>query len=369
VHYLRTGKLLPVFDDDSNDIKIVFKALTQIDSQKKNSIRGECVIDVEDCGAAYRFLMALLAATPGKWLLNGTQRLLERPILPLVNFLNAHGASIKKTDLGWYIIGRELKIDNIEIDARETSQFASAVMMMQGMKCEVRGKEKGKRRNPYIQMTEAILQLSCSDEIINDISMLSDWSAAAFWIADALLKPYAYYLLKNLHFDNLQGDAGIVLWFKKCGIAFTENGHGIEVEHVAHIDIPKQQINVIHTPDIAIIIATLSVCYPFELTLSGLKTLNLKESKRLDNMIEELSKFTTINKLSGDSITISKRTKKLPKRFNFDSCNDHRFVMAWTLFKNYGKVKITNTDCIKKSYPSFALLTEINDNLKSKIKI
>jgi len=351
---------LPVFDDDPNDIKIVFYALQRIDSQKQNRVGERCVIDVEDCGAAYRFLMALLSATPGKWLLTGTQRLLERPVLPLVNFLNAHGANIQKTKAGWHIEGKELEIDNVEIDTTETSQFASAIMMVhgRGVTCYAQMENRGvtcyaqKNENPYIRMTEAILQISCRDTI-NYIATLADWSAAVFWIADALLKPNVHYLLKDLHFDKLQGDAEIATWFIQHGLTFTENEFGIEVKRVVHIDIPKQHIDVAHTPDIAMVLATLSVCYPFELTLSGLKNINLKESKRLDIMIDELSKFTTIHKLSGDVITINKRSAELPKLFHFNSYNDHRFVMAWSLFKNFGKVNIDNAACIVKSYPTF----------------
>ena len=199
-------------------------------------------------------------------------------------------------------------------------------------------------------MTEEILNVP--NFATSFFPKLADWSAAIFWIADALLKPNAHYFLKNLHFDGLQGDAAIIpSFFIKYGLSFQENKLGIEVRHINRVEISKQNIDVTHTPDIAMILATLAVCYPFELTLLGLKNLNLKESKRLDIMIEELSKFTTIEKHSEACITIHKRTRELPAKFCFDSYNDHRFVMAWSLFKNYGTVHITNLECVKKSYP------------------
>jgi len=352
VNYLRTGVLLPVYDNDSNDIKVVHTALKAIDLQKKNRVEERYTIDVEDCGTAYRFLMAILSTTPGKWLLTGRSRLLERPIMPLVKFLIEHGASIVKTKKGWNIDGKELQIDHIEIDSTETSQYGSAVLMIMG-KSKSENLEKTENENPYIRMTESILRISCS-KTLGKLTALSDWSAAAFWIADALLKQNVRYLLKYLHFDNLQGDAEIVQLCSTWGLAFTEKEYGIEIERVAHIDIPEQQIDVSHTPDIAMILATLAVCYPFELTLRGLKNLNLKESKRLDIIVGELSKFTTVEKHSEESVTIHRRIKILPEIFHFDSYNDHRFVMAWSLFRNFGNVNIKNSDCIKKSYPFFA---------------
>ncbi|MCL2435508.1 MAG: hypothetical protein FWD09_05145 [Lentimicrobiaceae bacterium] len=382
VHYLKTGTLLPVFENDPNDIQIVYNALKTIDLQKKNRVGEECIIDIQDCGAAYRFLMPLLATTPGTWLLRGTPRLLQRPILPLVIFLNEHGADIEKTDLGWRIEGEELQINDFDVDTAETSQYVSALLMIKGEK-EKGEKEKARKhegdeiispsnfegvsgaagrgslyRNPYIKMTETIVHGRGKARLA---PTLSDWSAAIFWLANALLYPNAHYFLKNLHFDNLQGDANVAKYFKKWGIHFTENEYGIEIKHVRHIKIAKQQIDVAQTPDVAMVLAVLSVCYPFELTMSGLKNLNLKESNRLDIMVNELSKFTAIDQHSEDAITIHKRTNELPKTFHFDSYNDHRFVMAWSLFRNFGKVDIQHPECVEKSYPDFlTIITAIN---------
>ena len=359
---------MPVFEEDPNDIKIVHNALKTIDYQRKNNITEELVIDVQDCGAAYRFLMAVLATTKGKWLLTGTNRLLQRPILPLVQFFNAKGASIEKVEAGWRIEGKDFEINSFEIDTTETSQFASAVMMVKKEKGERKKAEKQKSGkaaensyglavlrsygllNPYIKMTQILL-----DEFDNclKMAMLADWSAAVFWLANAMLTPNAHYFLKDLHFDELQGDETIASWFEKWGVCFTEKENGIEVKRCHSIEIPEQKINVAQTPDLAMILAVLSVCYPFTLEMTGVKNLNLKESNRLDIMIKELLKFTKIEKHSEDAITIYKRTEELPKTFHFDSYNDHRFVMAWSLFKNYGNVNIINSECVKKSYPTF----------------
>ena len=365
INYLKNGTLLPVFDDDPNDIKVVHNALKVVDSRKETSVNEECVIDVQDCGAAYRFLLTLLATTRGKWLLTGTERLLQRPIIPLVNFLKAKDARIKKTEKGWQIEGGKLQIDNFEIDTSETSQFASALMMVFGSRVrefksskfnpEFNSGQSSKPekfyglQNPYLKMTQTLLQTNNLSSFIN----LADWSAAVFWLANALLMPNAHYLLRNLHFDELQGDAIIASRFEKWGLVFTENEDGIEVKHVNQVDIPEQEIDVTQTPDLAMILAVLSICYPFQLTLSGMKNLNLKESKRLDVMVKELSRFTKIEKLSEDTITFYKRTITLPETFKFNSYNDHRFVMAWSLFKKFGIVIIENPECIKKSYPNF----------------
>ena len=354
VNYLKNGTLLPVYNNDPNDIRVVYNALKTISETPKTSVA--CVIDVEDCGAAYRFLMAVLAVTQGKWVLTGTSRLLQRPILPLVNFLNAHGANIQKVEQGWQIEGADLQIDDFNIESSETSQYASAIMMVSDslhsqFSPELNSGLNSQFSNPYLKLTATILHT----QNLSTLLTFADWSAAAFWIANALLTPNAHYLLKDLHFDGLQGDAEMVQWFAKWGISVKENQYGIHVKHIYNLEISKQEIDVTNTPDLAIILAVLSVCYPFELTLSGVKNLNLKESNRLDILVHELSKFTHIETHTQDSITISKRTKPLPKQFHFNSYHDHRFVMAWSLFKNFGTVTIENAGCVKKSYPEFTI--------------
>ena len=386
VNYLKNGTLLPIYDNDPNDIKVVYNALKTISERPKTLVA--CVINVEDCGAAYRFLMAVLATTHGKWLLTGTPRLLERPILPLVNFLNNNGANIQKTDLGWLIEGAKLQIEDCDIESSETSQYASAIMMVSDSlhsQFSILNSQfsilNSQFSIPYLKLTITILHT----QNLSTLLTRADWSAAAFWIANALLTTNAHYLLKDLHFDGLQGDAEMVQWFTEWGLIFTETKYGIEVKHEGlknrqlltakgtklrvkpamtnkerKVEIPPQNIDVTNTPDIAMILATLAVCYPFELTLSGVKNLNLKESNRLDILIHELSKFTHIEAHTQDCITIYKRPQPLPKQFHFESYNDHRFVMAWSLFKNYGTVTIDNANCVKKSYPEF-----YNPNSKS----
>ena len=135
INYLKNGTLLPIFDDDANDIKVVLNALKCLNSSDEAEPQPS-VIDVQDCGAAYRFLMPLLATTKGTWILTGAPRLLERPILPLVSFLKERGASIEKVKNGWKIEGRELQMDSFEIDTSETSQYASALMMVRGSKVQ-----------------------------------------------------------------------------------------------------------------------------------------------------------------------------------------------------------------------------------------
>ncbi|MFH1176931.1 MAG: 3-phosphoshikimate 1-carboxyvinyltransferase, partial [Acidobacteriota bacterium] len=55
---------------------------------------GGGLIHMGNNGTGARFMLAQLAATPGRWVLDGTRRLRERPFAPLVDALGALGADI-----------------------------------------------------------------------------------------------------------------------------------------------------------------------------------------------------------------------------------------------------------------------------------
>ena len=55
---------------------------------KKYSDKIITVIDAGNAGTAYRFLIAALCITPGKWLLTSSKRMKQRPIKPLVEIEN-----------------------------------------------------------------------------------------------------------------------------------------------------------------------------------------------------------------------------------------------------------------------------------------
>jgi len=128
--FLYEGRILEVLEEDAEDVKIVDRALRNIKAHEGNE--GEPVaIDVQDCGAGYRFLMAVLAITPGTWLLTGTKRLIDRPIFPLVNALREMGAELSETPNGWLIRSKILpNAFSVAVDCSSSSQFISALFMI-----------------------------------------------------------------------------------------------------------------------------------------------------------------------------------------------------------------------------------------------
>ncbi|MEO1086499.1 MAG: hypothetical protein AAFY88_19885, partial [Acidobacteriota bacterium] len=129
----------------SDDIRFFLGALEtagfDID-ESRDLLRVTPVGELDDarrdvfCGAGgtmLRFLTAALTAVPGRWRLDGIERLRERPVGPLVDALRGAGAEIRSEGgdgfAPLHLTGQSLRGGRTRLDAGASSQFLSALLM------------------------------------------------------------------------------------------------------------------------------------------------------------------------------------------------------------------------------------------------
>lgn len=363
-HYVNHREILPLCEEESNDVKIVQRALGRLHSHR--GCVTPCAIEVEDCGAAFRFLCAVAAATPGNWILCGAPRLLKRPIAPLIQSLKQAGFSLHPTEKGIEIKGETRLVQEMEIDCQESSQFGSALHLAAPLmgNPQIHTYPEQISSAGYLQMSRQIAQKVAGQKTAPNIER--DWSAALFWYAHLLLHPQRKITLKGLFPHSLQPDSVIAEWFSEWGISTQFHTEGITLTCVPPQQIPPQQIDISNNIDTAPILAVLALLYPFTLTLTGTRNLNKKESQRQEILISTLSQFTNIKDITEDSFTICKREKALPQTLTLSSYNDHRFVLAWSLFQGFSEVQIDHIESVTKSYPNF--LSDLEKTTKTSQK-
>ena len=346
--------------DDSEDVWVVFHALNifkqNINKSLQNIDNNFITINVKDCGAGYRFMMAVAAVTPGRWLLTGTKRLLERPILPLVNALKSAGADIEPCAEGWKIRGKELHARALTIDCSQSSQLASALLLVGdrlGLQ-ELTVVPTPPPSAPYWELTRRMVEARRQGL---PVRREADWSTAAFWYAFLAANITIDTLtLKDLHLDTLQGDAVVAEWFRGFGIRSEQTAEGVKISRVT-IDCNPVENNTFHLynhPDLAPVMAATAVFCHRTVTLSGLSNLNRKESRRMDLLCELLSHFCSLQRQDDETLTVdgtSFITNSKPIIFNPQ--NDHRMAMAAALLSLHFPIVVTDIDCVKKSYPQF----------------
>lgn len=356
LHYVRAREVMEVSPGDCSDVQVTHRALETLRGAEGSA--STTVIDVADCGAAYRFLMALLSATPGHWLLTGTPRLLERPIDELVEVLSDIGANIRRNSNGWLIEGKLLRAETLTINCTRSSQFASALLLISpklGLKTlNIVPADAGSLS--YVRMTLACMGEQVSvpaiTKVPQNLGLPGDWSAAAFWYAMAMLHPDNEYEFQGLSLDSIQGDAVVAEWFARMGVKSTPTEQGIRLSADNTQMRQPMAFDVADHPDLVPVMAALACLLPTDLTFLHIQNLRYKESDRARHLAEQLAPFAEVVDLKEDVLRIKGKTKStwpsLPYRFQ--TMGDHRLAMAFLLF---GKDAILDDiKCLRKSYPA-----------------
>ena len=195
-------------------------------------------LDTANAGTVMRFLTSFLSMIPGKWVLTGSERMKQRPIGVLADAMKHLGASIDFLAKPGYppllISGRELHGRELTIDAGVSSQFTTALLLVapilpEGLILHLKGRPVS---TPYAEMTTRLMQLfgakvkqgktrihvKPGGYEPQEITVESDWSAAAFWYEAAVFAEEVDLELLGLRFESLQGDAILPVIYKNFGI-------------------------------------------------------------------------------------------------------------------------------------------------------
>ena len=239
-------------------------------------------------GMAYRFGMAFWAAHPGsKVVLCADDRLRERPIQALVDALRSQGALIEPDELGWRIQGLRLPGGILEVDSRLSSQFASALTLVAEtaqVPLEIKW-SSGITSAPYLAMTQRLTQGQSLDWPPE-----RDWSAAFVFLAAVGLRGMVIELM-GLSLNSLQGDAASMEWGPDLQFRVSGIDGGLRVEPAPGVALLASEplpalaawdVNFKGLPDLAMPAIVAAALQGRSGMASGLLTLNLKESPRLD---------------------------------------------------------------------------------------
>ena len=347
---------------DANDTQLMLRLVNSKDR----------VIDVEDAGTTMRFLTAYFSVMGQHKVLTGTERMKERPIGILVDALRSLGAEINYLEKDGYPPHEIQKFNGqntneLRVRGDVSSQYISALMMIapvlpKGLTIIFEGKV-GSR--PYIEMTASIMKhFNASSTLLDNKVIIphqeyrsasftceSDWSAASYWFAFTALAKDASISLPRLTLDSVQGDSKIVQIMESLGVhARLKNG----LLELTKGETRKEfSWDFTHCPDLAQTVAVICATKGVKASFTGLESLRIKETDRIDALQKELRKIgaeLTENDSSHWTITPS---SKLPAAAAFQTYKDHRMAMAFAPLATLMDVQIEDMDVVRKSYPNF----------------
>lgn len=327
-------------------------------------------------GTTFRFLLAVLASTPGyEGVLEGSPRLMERPLAPLVDALLLVGADIEYLANPGFaplrIRGKQLHGGKINVDASLSSQFISALLLIAPrMSRTLEIIPHGDLISvPYINMTVGLMKqcgfhVQQNDSSIRvqpfiptqkiQISVERDWSAASYWYACVALSEKANIQLPGLRIQSLQGDSACQEQFKQLGVLGIETAEGMELQK---IPLEKSELNIDcnATPDLFQTYAVTLAGLGWNANFTGLQSLPHKETNRIEAVSKELAKIGVISSFDNDGNFKLVATQMNPNRVLItETYEDHRMAMAFSpLVLVLKKLAIRNPEVVRKSYPGF----------------
>lgn len=337
-----------------------------------------------NAGTVARFMMALLALTPGEHTLSGDERLNERPMSPLIDCLRGLGCHIVCTGQEGFlpvtITGCTPDHKMAEIDPVTSSQFVSAMMLVgpllpNGITLTLTGRASSR---PYIEMTRTILNTAGIESSVSPnnrvyrveplparlaskhkvIEIERDWTAASYIYAAAALVPGVRLRMQGLSLNTCQGDSVLAEIFTHFGVHTREvrspyhpNSRSITIESDGAYD-PVFEYNFLDYPDLVPAVAATCAALGIHANLKGAKNLRYKESDRLLALQTELKKM-------GGRMTFNNRLAVItPAELNptepVGDHGDHRIAMAFGILSlKYPNLTVENPDVVTKSFPKF----------------
>ena len=332
---------------------------------------GRVQLDLADSGTGARLILGLLAASPGLTVVDGSARLRERPMVPLLETLGGLGARLRPTGSGLPIEvdGNELEGGRAMIRPEVSSQFVSSLLlaaplMGRGLDLEILGPLPSA---PYLDLTEDVLRAFGSElEVASDrrrwrvapvplqrtrYAIEGDWSAAAFVLA-AVAVAGGSVEVGPLDPASRQGDRAVLNILGRTCLDTIWDGDRLLISGLAHSPI---EADLTDTPDLFPALAVVAAAGEPGSCLEGLDNLRHKESDRLTVMVENLRRLGAEISINGSRATFERpfgRRFEQPPRVT--AAGDHRIAMAMAVAAlSAGALDLDDSDCVSKSFPDF----------------
>ena len=325
-------------------------------------------------GTSVRLLSGLLSAQNFSSQLIGDESLMKRPMFRIINPLQKMNAKINCTDLGTLPIKIEggQKIEGIEYELPIFSAQLKSCLLLAGLYAEGTTKiienmvtrdhtermlanfsHSVIRKGNQISIKKANRLIGC------EIIIPGDFSSAAYFIVAAILTPNSNIIIENVGVNPTRN--AMIKIMKLMGADVELKNERLESgEPVATIYAKTSKLIGINIPEelvpVAIdelpIILVAAACAKGKTKLSGAAELRVKESDRIQSMLDGFISLGIKVKALEDGMIIE------GGQYNggvINSNDDHRIAMAFSIAGIIAKAPIIINSCknVATSFPGF----------------
>jgi 3-phosphoshikimate 1-carboxyvinyltransferase len=352
------------------DVKMRDDSLTVRGTGGKISLTEETIF-VGNSGSTIRMIAPLAAMAQTKVILDGDDRLRQRPmgdLLSALQSLGVHARSLNNNSCPPIEIqGGEFKANQVSLSGAISSQPVSALLMIapctrEGLSIKIAG---GLRSRPYIDITLDAMKTFGVSVVNRDYKEFlieggqayqarryrieGDYSSAAYFLAAGAIggKPVS---VTNLKRDSVQGDKRLLDIIAEMGSAVDYDKDSVRVQHRGGLK--GIIIDMSDYPDLVPTLAVVAAFAQGKSELTNIGRLKFKESDRINDTAAELNKMNIKTEVSDDTLVIY-GGKPLGAEIN--AHNDHRLAMSLSLaaLLAEGSSIINGAEAVTKSYPRF----------------
>lgn len=325
---------------------------------------------VELAGTAARFLLAYVCIGHGRYTLDGTARMRQRPMADLLQTLGELGADCQSQGehggLPVLVKAHGLRGGSAGIAGNVSSQFLSALLMVAPYAqndVELR-LTTPLAAGPYVDITVAMMQ-QFGVELerdgydwfrvpagqryrARDYNIEPDASNASYFLAAAALSG-GRVRIDGLGAGAMQGDIRFLDVLEQMGCKVTRASEWVEVQG------PEQlrgiEIDMSHIPDMTITLAALAPFADRPTVINNVALIRHHETDRISAVVTELRKLGVQVEEREDGMTIYPGWKQ---GATISTYHDHRMAMGFALTGlKIPNVEISGAECVAKTFPDF----------------
>ena len=370
---------------DSDDVRRMVEALETLGIQLEEN-RAENLITVSgtsgiipvkeatlmlgNAGTAIRPLTAAMTLGHGRFVLDGVQRMRERPIIDLVNGLSQLGANLRcinRTDCPPVeVIADGLPGGITRLSGAISSQYLTAILLAapyadKEVQIEITDKLVSV---PYVEMTLRLMRsfgVSVNHENFRlfhiprqtyrspgRIFVEGDASSASYFLAGAAITKGTV-TVKGCGTDSLQGDARFAEVLEKMGAKVEWEPQQVKLtgNSLNGIDVDMNQM-----PDAAMTLAVAALFASGPTAIRNIYNWRVKETERLQAVSTELRKLGAEVEEGYDYLVI--QPPEQIRKAEIDTYDDHRMAMAFSLAAcGESPITINNPGCVSKTFPDY----------------
>lgn len=337
---------------------------------RPNSLTGEVRVDCGLAGTTSRFLTTFALTRESPTVLDGADRLRERPMQHLHSAVRQLGGTVDYLGQDGYLPVRispsTTYEKNVSVRGDASSQFLSSLMLvgpaLGGLEITLEGPLVSR---PYIDMTIGVMRRFGADVTVSDgrisvgarpyrachFDIEPDFSSAAFLVGAAVVGRMQIRIPK-LAKAQLQGDSFILEIARRMGARVVVDHDDIVVDSSESGRLTPVEVDLSDSSDLVPIVAVMALFAEGESVLNGVGFIRGKESNRIDDLSSELAKSGAAITTSPDGMTISgSQSLHSADLFVHD---DHRLAMAFAVLGiGVAGISIDDSSVVSKSWPTF----------------